>query len=293
MNGPIIKCEQLGKRFGKLEVLRSVDLTIPQGAIVGLLGSNGSGKSTLIKCLLGLLRISSGTASVLDENPWDLSAAGKNRLGYVPQVVHLYPWMKVQQVVDYTSAFYERWDFKWTLEVMQMLEVDGSKWIKTLSTGQLQRLAIILAFGHRPDLLVLDEPAASLDPGGRRALMRSLLEMNRDQGQTVLFSTHITSDLERVASHVAILGNGLVEYFGEIDELKESVKRIRIQSDQDLPTQFTIPGILHSNVTGSTAVVSLAKCSDSLISDIEKQWSATVTVEDLNLEEIFLEMSDV
>jgi ABC-2 type transport system ATP-binding protein len=293
MNGPIIKCEQLGKRFGNLEVLRSVDLSIPQGAIVGLLGSNGSGKSTLIKCLLGLLRISSGTALVLDENPWDLSAVAKNRLGYVPQVVHLYPWMKVQQVVDYTSAFYERWDSKWTNELMQLLEVDGSKWIKTLSTGQLQRLAIILAFGHRPDLLVLDEPAASLDPGGRRALMRSLLEMNRDQGQTVLFSTHITSDLERVASHVAILGNGVVEYFGELDDLKESVKRIRIESAQDLPTQFTIPGVLHSSVNGNTAMVSLAKCSDSLISDIEKQWSATVTVEDLNLEEIFLEMSDV
>jgi ABC-2 type transport system ATP-binding protein len=293
MNSPIIKCEQLGKSFGSAKVLRSVDLAIPKGAIVGLLGSNGSGKSTLIKCLLGLLRISSGTALVLDEKPWDLSAAAKNRLGYVPQVVRLYPWMRVQQVIDYTSAFYEHWDSKWTVELMRLLEVDGSKWIKTLSTGQLQRLAIVLAFGHRPDLLVLDEPAASLDPAGRRALMRSLLEMNRDQGQTVLFSTHITSDLERVASHVVILGHGIVEYFGELDDLKESVKRIRIQSDKDLPLSFSIPGVLHSTVTGNSAMVSLARCSDELVGDIEKQLSATVTVEDLNLEEIFLEMSNV
>jgi len=136
MSSAMIQCNQLGKRFGKTEVLRSVDLAIPEGAIVGLLGKNGSGKSTLLKCLLGLLRITSGSGCILGENPWDLSAKAKSRLGYVPQSVHLYPWMKVQQVIEYTAAFYENWDTKWTAELMRMLDVDRTKSVKTLSIGQ-------------------------------------------------------------------------------------------------------------------------------------------------------------
>lgn len=223
MKPPVITCNGVTKSFGSTDVLKGVDLEIPHGSIVGLVGTNGAGKSTLIKCLLGLLKISSGTASVLGEDPWDLSAETKNNLGYVPQVIKLYPWMRVSQVIDYTGAFYDNWDAEHCKALMEMWELDGSCWIKTLSGGQLQRLAIILALGHKPSLLILDEPAASLDPVGRRSFLKSLLEMNADGGQSVLFSTHITSDLERVASHVAFLDDGCVEFFGELDELKDRV----------------------------------------------------------------------
>ncbi|TWU08322.1 ABC transporter ATP-binding protein [Stieleria varia] len=223
MSGPVITCQNVTKCFGKTEVLRGVDLEVPRGAIVGLVGTNGSGKSTLIKCLLGLLKVSSGTARILGEDSWDLSASVKNTLGYVPQEIKLYPWMRVSQVIDYTGAFYEKWDSYRCNELLEQWELDGSKWIKTLSGGQLQRLALVLALGHHPSLLILDEPAASLDPVGRRSFLKSLLEMNEDGGQSVLFSTHITSDLERVASHVAFLHDGRVQFFGELEELKDHV----------------------------------------------------------------------
>ena len=290
MNDFVIQCDSLCKRFGSSEVLRGVDLSLPQGAIVGLLGNNGSGKSTLIKCLLGLLRISSGSASVFGEDPWNLSAASKARLGYVPQVVKLYPWMTVQQVIHYTAAFYESWNHRWCESLMRMWQVEGHKRVHMLSTGQLQRLALVLALGHRPDLLVLDEPAASLDPEGRRSLLRSLLEMSDDRGHTVLFSTHITSDLERIASHVAILSEGRISFFGELDELKDRVKRIRIHALRPLPLDMTVPSAIHLQVDGQTAVATVPGCDEQLVQSLESQFAASVSVEDLNLEDIFLEL---
>jgi ABC-2 type transport system ATP-binding protein len=286
----VIRCDKLQKSFGGTEVLRGVDLVVPQGAVVGLLGTNGAGKSTLIKCLVGLLRITSGAAAVFGEDPWNLSAATKARLGYVPQTVDVYYWMRVRQVIDYTGAFYPQWDPQWSGELLRMWELDGSAWVSNLSGGERQRLGLILAMGHRPDLYVLDEPAASLDPIGRRSLLRSLLDITGDGVHTVLFSTHITSDLERVASHVAILGDGVIDFFGELDELKDSVKRIRVHSATDLPVDFAVPGSLRTEVTGKTAIVAVASVDDQLLNSIRSRWNAKVDVEDLNLEDIFLEL---
>lgn len=221
MSGPIIRCSGTIKSFDYTPVLRGIDLEIPSGAIVGLLGTNGCGKSTLIKCLMGLLKIDSGTASIFGDDVWDLSADTKSRIGYVPQEIALYPWMQVSQLVRYISSFYQAWDNEYCIELLESFELTPDKTVKSLSGGQLQRLALVLALGHRPELLVLDEPVSALDPVGRRQFLRSLLRNNEDQKQTVLFSTHITSDLERVASHAVFLERGKVSFFGEIDELKE------------------------------------------------------------------------
>ena len=287
-----IEVKGLCKRFGYKEVLRGVDLAVPQGAVVGLVGANGSGKSTFIKCLLGLLRITGGSARVLGEDPWNLSAAAKERLGYVPQEVKLYPWMGVRQVVEYTAAFYPRWDAAWSDAMLKRWQFDEQELIKYLSGGQLQRLGIVLALGHRPDLLVLDEPASSLDPGARRDLLRTLLEVVGDGQHTVLFSTHITSDLERVASHVAILGGGRVTYFGELGDLKDSVKRLRVHGRFELPPDFAVPGALRTERSGKSAVVAVASADEQLLEGIRNRWDATIDIDDLNLEDIFLELHD-
>ena len=120
MNPPVIICSGVTKHFGEIEVLKGIDLEIPHGSIVGLLGTNGSGKSTLIKCLLGLLGISSGAATVCGEDAWDLSAETKNKLGYVPQVITLYPWMRVSQVIAYTGSFYDNWDAEHIKTLMEL-----------------------------------------------------------------------------------------------------------------------------------------------------------------------------
>ncbi len=288
----IIEAKNVHKRFGKTKVLTGVDLCVPRGAVVGLLGTNGAGKSTLIKCLLGLLRCDAGDVLTLGEDPWDFTAEAKERLGYGPQEAKLYPWMKSGQIVDYTAAFYPKWDDVWAKELMVRWDVDADKRAGTLSVGELQKLSLVLALGHRPELLVLDEPVASLDPKARREFLRSLVEICQDEQHTVLFSTHITSDLERIATHVAFLKDGVISFFGGLDELKEQVKRLRITAASELPSTFAVAGALRTEINGRTALVAVPQVSDPLLDSLRAEWQADVTVEDLNLEEIFLELHD-
>jgi ABC-2 type transport system ATP-binding protein len=189
--------------------------------VLGLLGTNGAGKTTLIKCALGLVRPQVGTAKLLGEDSWNLSAAAKMRIGYVPQVISLYPWMKVRHLVDYTSAFYPNWNRDLSARLVAQWTLPGEDRVGTLSVGQLQRLAIVLALGHEPELLILDEPAASLDPLARREFLQLIIDLAVPGQRTVLFSTHITSDLERVADRVAILKSGRIAWQGLLEELKE------------------------------------------------------------------------
>lgn len=292
MNQPIIRAAALRKDFGNKEVLRSIDLALEPGTVLGLLGANGSGKTTFIKCALGLLRPTSGGVTVFGDDAWNLSAGTKARLGYVPQEVTSYPWMRVRQVIAYTAAFYPRWDHAFVSTLCERWHVPLEDRVGALSTGQLQTVGIVLALGHRPELLVLDEPVASLDPSARRQFLRTLLELLEDHHQTILFSTHITSDLERVAQRVAILGDGKIRFHGELDELKDRVKRLRISARHDLPSSFAVPGALRCEVAGSHATVSVADFDERLVAEMRETWDADIAVNDLNLEEIFVEMHD-
>jgi ABC-2 type transport system ATP-binding protein len=290
MNTSVIQLDQLQKSFAAKEVLRGIEMTIEPGTVLGLLGSNGSGKTTLIKCALGLLRPTAGFATVFGEDAWDLSASAKARLGYVPQEVTSYPWMRVRQVIAYTAAFYPRWNQSFVDDLCRRWHVPLEDRVGALSTGQLQTVGIVLALGHEPELLVLDEPVASLDPSARREFLRTLLEMLDGHNRTILFSTHITSDLERVANRVAILGDGQIRFHGELDELKDRVKRLRISSRHELPASFAVPSSLRCEVAGSNATVSVANFDERLAADMRQTWDADVAIQDLNLEEIFVEM---
>jgi ABC-2 type transport system ATP-binding protein len=151
-------------------------------------------------------------------------------------------------------------------------------------------VAILLALGHEPDLLVLDEPAASLDPIARRDFLNTLLAVVADGRRTIVFSTHITSDLERVADRVAIIRDGRVSYAGELDALKDQVKRLHVTSIHGLPADFDFPGVLHSRIFGNEALVSVEDYSPALKQQIESELEASVEVQDLNLEDIFVEL---
>src|SRR5882724_2188197 len=268
MNDTMLDLRGVSKSFGHKPVLKEVDLSLSAGSVLGLVGKNGGGKTTLLKCALGLQR---------------------PRLGYVPQKIDLYPWMKIRQITAYTGAFYPRWNKALVERLLREWELNPADRVGPLSVGQTQKLAIILALGHEPDLLVLDEPAASLDPVARRQFLETLLDMVG--ARTVLFSTHITSDLERVADRVAVLKDGKIVYSGELDALKDSVKRLHVQAAAPLPNgSFRVPGMLHAKVTGNEAVVSVQDFTADLPERIAQQWSASVAVQDLNLEDIFLEL---
>lgn len=288
----VIETGGLVKRFGLRTVLDGVTLRVPHGQVIGLLGLNGSGKSTLIKCLLGLLRPEAGSAAILGTDSWQLAARDKALIGYVPQETMLYPWLTVRQTVAYVSSFYSLWDRPWGEELIRRWDLPLGHRVGALSVGQKQKLALVLALGHRPEVLILDEPVASLDPVARRWFLETVLETVADGVGTVLFSTHITSDLERIASHVALLRDGRLEFHDEIDALKERIKRLRITAPADLPRDFRLPGTLHAAVSGSQAIVTVDGVDERLIADVRERFAADVIVDDLNLEEIFLELHD-
>lgn len=286
----IVELEGVTKSFGDRAVLNGIDLAIPRGRVVGLLGKNGAGKTTLLKCALGLLRLDSGAAKLFGENAWGLSGEAKSRIGYVPQKLDLYPWMRVRHMINYTAAFYRSWNHSLASELVKRWELNQDDLVGRLSEGQVQKLGLVLALGHEPELLILDEPAASLDPQARRTFLATVVDIATDANRTVVLSTHITSDLERVASDVALLKSGAVQYFGTLDDLKDSVKSLRLTSRRPLSGRFQFPGILNVRIEDKNALLTVRGVDADLIHELETTYAATVEVRDLNLEDIFVEV---
>jgi ABC-2 type transport system ATP-binding protein len=216
----------LVKYYERRPVLDGVDLAIPSGSVCGLLGRNGAGKTTLLRALVGLIRVDGGESRILGAPSWDPPDAVKARLGYVAQVPELPQRLTVAACLDLVAAFQPQWDMAWARSLAERFELPLHTQAKSLSVGQQQLLALVMALGHRPQLLILDEPAAALDPVVRRRFLGALAEL-AGTGATVLFSTHLTADLDRIADAVAVLHRGRIAAHLNVAELAESGRRHR------------------------------------------------------------------
>ncbi|HET6724684.1 MAG TPA: ABC transporter ATP-binding protein [Gammaproteobacteria bacterium] len=291
MKEPVLEARGLHKSFKRKGVLRGLDLEVPEGAVMGLLGKNGAGKTTLIECLLGLVKPNEGEITLLGASPWDMDTATRQRIGYVPQTSSSFGWMRVGELVRYIGAFYASWNMDNVQRLLAWYELEEDAKVGTLSEGQRQRLAIVQAMGHDPDLLVLDEPVASLDPAARRNFLKELIEFNTRPGKTVLFSTHITSDLERSAAQVAILKEGRIAFNGGIDELKERICRLHIHAGRPLPTTLPAVRTLRYEKDGNTALAVTDGITEDDLAQLEQQLAARINLEYLSLEDIFVELN--
>ena len=200
-------------------------LAVARGSITGLLGRNGAGKTTLIHTALGLRKAKRGHSVLFGIEAWDAPPEIRKRVGFVPQDLRDFHWMTVSQCLSLVGGFYDRWDEELVGDLRRQWGLRDER-IGSLSPGLRQRVAVLLAVGHRPDLLVLDEPVASLDPGARRDFLRLIGDLNAETDQAVLLSSHICSDVERICSEVAILHDGRIAVHCGIDELKEDVRQV-------------------------------------------------------------------
>ena len=291
MNAPMIECLNVQKGFGKKEILNGLSLSVPRGSVFGLLGKNGAGKTTLIKLLVGLIKAEAGSISILGESPWRFSEGAKERFGYVPQREKLYPWLTVRQLIDYAGSFYHHWNTNLVDVLIRQWKLNEDEKIGVLSEGEAQKVAIILALAHEPELLILDEPVASLDPLARREFLKTILHSVADRQCTVFFSTHITSDLERVADRVALINDGAVTFCGELDELKDQVKRVRIMSANVSAEHVKTDGVLTCEQAEGGVVLTVKDDRGAIVQKFQQQFGQALQVEHLNLEEIFLELS--
>ena len=205
-------------------VLKGLDWRLLPGQVVGLLGRNGAGKTTLLESLLGLREPQAGTVQIFQQPAQRLDDAARSRIGYVPQQSDLFESFTPAQLLAYFKSFYPRWNEAKVEGLMSRWDINRDKRIGKLSVGQQQRLSIIRALAHDPDLLVLDEPVSSLDPAGRRDFLRELVEGVLERGTTVVFSTHILSDLERVAFNLAFMKGGRIALQAPLDELLDEVR---------------------------------------------------------------------
>ena len=213
-------------------VLRGIDLALSPGSVLGLIGRNGAGKSTLIRVMLGLLQPDAGSAFVFGDPALRMTDAIKTRIAYVPQQPDALAWLNAEQMFDYLSRFYPRWDHAFAKHTLTRWQVDPNKVMAKLSPGERQRVDLIRALASQPDLLVLDEPVAALDPVARRELLREIALRAGEHGATVLFSTHIVSDLERVASDIAFLHDGHLLLHCATDDTKERYARLWLPTGQ-------------------------------------------------------------
>lgn len=287
MTDHLLETRSLVKRFGKRTVLSGCDLVVPTGSVTGLLGGNGAGKTTLLRCLLGLAKPDAGSALTFGEQAWDLSAAAKLRLGYVPQTPSLYGSMQVDRLIAYIGSFYPTWDHVLAERLREQWSIPATAYTGTLSPGETQRLALVLALAHRPELLVLDEPAASLDPVGRRQFLEAVVQ-SASAGVTVLLSTHLCSDLERVADRVAVLKGGRITVQAGVDELKEQVKRLRVSAS--LPRNLPVAGLLSRRDSEDGCVLAVHGDAEALRQRLVSDFAADVTVDNLGLEDIAVEL---
>jgi ABC-2 type transport system ATP-binding protein len=284
----VLAAHKLDKVIEGRPILRALEFEVGAGQVIGLLGKNGAGKSTLIDTLLGFALPSSGETTVFGEPSSRMSPATKGRIGYVPQQDELMGVMTGSQLLSLVASFHERWDRDLVSRLIRAWSVPMDRRIAVLSGGERQKLATLAALGHRPDLLMMDEPASGLDPIARRQFMQAVLEVAADPGRTVFYSSHIVSDIERVASHVWILREGEIAWRGELDALKESVVRLQLRAQRDLPTSLALPGQLSATVSGRTAAITVGEWQPARREALERQFDCAIDVEPLGLEDIFL-----
>ncbi|MBS0314064.1 MAG: ABC transporter ATP-binding protein [Proteobacteria bacterium] len=241
-------------RHGDVTVLNDVRFALPRGAVLGVVGRNGAGKTTLLRALLGLVPTVAGEARLYGCDSRALDDRVRARLGYVAQSPEFYGWLRVRELLALFGQSYPAWTEERMRELAARFDLAVDLRVRHLSPGERQRLAIVLAMQHRPDLLIFDEPVASLDPLGRRDFLRLLFERDEEGPEplTAIISSHLLDDLERVATHLLFLHQGRVQLFGERDGLAEHLHEVVTAAP--LPTR---DGVLRSRRQGDGAWRSL------------------------------------
>jgi ABC-2 type transport system ATP-binding protein len=220
MSEPIISIANLTRRFGGKTALDGVTLQVPRGGVYGLVGANGAGKTTLIRHILGLLRAEHGTVRVFGLDPVADPVGVLSRIGYLSEENDLPGWMRVDELITYSRAFYPKWDDAYAEQLRTMFGLDAAARVKTLSKGNKARLGLLIALAYRPELLVLDEPSSGLDPIVRRDILEAVIRTIADEGRTVLFSSHLLDEVERVADHVTMIADGRITLSDTLGSIK-------------------------------------------------------------------------
>ena len=212
----LLKCINLNKSYGDKKVLKDINLTIPRGKIIGLLGKNGTGKSTLIKLINDLLTPTSGTILV---NGKEIGVESKKIIAYLPERTYLDKTMTVDKVIKYFSEFYDNFDSEKARKLLKDLDLDTTQKLSKMSKGMQEKVQLVLVMSRKADLYILDEPLGGVDPATRDYILDTILN-NFNEGASVIISTHLIADIERILDEVIFIDKGKIILQSDSDELR-------------------------------------------------------------------------
>ncbi len=285
---PVIQIDHLTKFYGTREIVRDLCLTVPAGCIYGFLGRNGTGKTTTIRILLGFEEATRGSARVLGEDSARLSPATRARIGYLPEGHHVYGWMTVRQCGKFQGSFFPSWNQEVFEAVITHFRLEPKMKAGNLSRGQRAGLCLALTLAPEPELLVLDDPALGLDPVARRSLLQSMLYVTRQPNRTILFSSHLLSDVERVADRIAVLDDGVLRADCTVETFRQRVRHFVLKFRDTPPPTPALPGLLESFRTDRELLLTLANVTSETEARIAALNPESIEPVEMTLEDAFV-----
>jgi len=290
MEAYIVETRNVSRSFGRRVAVRNVNLRVRRGSIYGFLGRNGSGKTTVLKMLAGLIRPDTGEIQVNGVEPARFTVADRHKMGYLAEKQILMPGMRVCDLLRFTAQFYPDWDSGVCERMLQRFKIDPAQRIRALSQGTARQVGFLLALAQRPELLILDEPAANLDVVARRQFLDEMLELIRQEGKTVLLSSHVLSDVERVADEVGILKQGTLQISEPLDQLKETVKQVRFYGFARGVDGFELPEAFRCRKTRDEVLATLRLQDEHSLPRLAAAHHCQYEIIHLNLEDLFVEI---
>jgi len=285
----VIVTEHLSKAYGPKWVVRDLNLRVPRGCVYGFLGRNGAGKSTTIKMLLGMARPDAGQALLLGEDVVALTPATRARIAYMAEGHPLYGWMSIGQIVRFTRSFYDQWDQPLVDQILDHFELSKHQKCGRLSRGQQAQVSLALAVAPDPELLILDDPTLGLDTVVRREFLEALIQLIQSRGRTILFSSHVLGDVERVASRIGVMVDGVLRVDCPTETFRESVRKVVAEFDDEPPEFPGCEGLVSWRRMGvqlELVVVNWSPTQQAVLESLEPRWIDAV---ELNLEDAFIE----
>lgn len=285
----VIVTDRLTKHYDGHCAVDSLNLRVAQGTVYGLLGRNGAGKTTAIKMLLGMAHPSYGHAEVLGEDSAHLRPQTRARIAYLAEGHPLYRWMTIGQAVRFTRPFYDRWNQPLLEQILDHFELSPKRRIRRLSRGQQAQVALALAVATDPEVLILDDPTLGLDTVVRRDFLESLIQIIQRRGRTILFSSHILGDVERVADRIGILVDGVLRVDCPTDHFKDSLRKVILEFDGQSPAVPSCPGLVAGRQVGCRLELVLVGFNEEHRRLFESLRPRATEVIDFNLEDAFIE----
>jgi ABC-2 type transport system ATP-binding protein len=279
----VLEARSLKRHYGNVLAVDGVDLNVRAGEIYGFLGINGAGKSTTIRILMGIISAEAGTIRLLGKSSSRTTVKQKQQIGYVSQEQNFYPWMSCQTLGRFVGSFYPSWDKAEFYRLLELFGIPASRRVSHLSGGMRAKLALAMAIAPHPQILILDEPTAGLDPVARRDFMEIIVAQARQHQRTTFFSSHLIDEVERCADRIGIIQSGRMRFEGSLDDLRSQVRRVTFPEHADiLPTHFELwnERVIESKLTR------IYRTTSDAWSQLEPRDG--LRIDRLSLEEIFI-----